>query len=171
MQKNPFQLFTHFPSDTYCTGKRTFTVFEETIFQWVLLWSFQSISTGICCLMFAVIQIRLLELKASKWSFLQLPNLNLTLLSEVIILKAWQTPSSLIPPPRSKKLAGFPPCNLIMSIVAIARPAPFTRKRKHWRYTDHERQQMIIAQWGSNMTFAEKYLLQTILILLICNLD
>ncbi|CAB3235714.1 unnamed protein product [Arctia plantaginis] len=30
------------------------------------------------------------------------------------------------PPPRSKKLAGFPPFRLMMSRVAIARPAPFT---------------------------------------------
>ncbi|CAB3228801.1 unnamed protein product [Arctia plantaginis] len=30
------------------------------------------------------------------------------------------------PPPRTKKLAGFPPFRLKMSRVAIARPAPFT---------------------------------------------
>jgi hypothetical protein len=29
-------------------------------------------------------------------------------------------------PPTSKKLAGVPPCNLMMSMVAMARPAPFT---------------------------------------------
>ena len=30
------------------------------------------------------------------------------------------------PPPQSRKLAGCPPLSLIMSIVAIARPAPLT---------------------------------------------
>ena len=50
----------------------------------------------------------------------------LTLSSERIILNASVTRSLVAPPPTSKKLAGLPPCNLMMSIVAIARPAPLT---------------------------------------------
>src|SRR6185369_16542486 len=36
------------------------------------------------------------------------------------------TRSLVAPPPTSRKLAGCPPCSLIRSMVAIARPAPFT---------------------------------------------
>jgi hypothetical protein len=36
--------------------------------------------------------------------------------------------SSSAPPPTSKKLAGFPPYNLIISIVAMAKPAPLTKQ-------------------------------------------
>ena len=43
-----------------------------------------------------------------------------------MIWKAFSTRSALAVPPTSKKLAGLPPDNLIISIVAIARPAPFT---------------------------------------------
>ena len=43
-----------------------------------------------------------------------------------MILKAFRTCFSFTPPPTSRKLAGSPSCSLIMSIVAIARPAPFT---------------------------------------------
>jgi hypothetical protein len=46
--------------------------------------------------------------------------------SEVIILKASVTRSSVAPPPTSKKLAGSPPLYLIRSIVAMAKPAPLT---------------------------------------------
>ena len=56
--------------------------------------------------------------------------LSLTLGSFVTMLKAWNTPSSCTPPPRSKKLAGVPPWSLIMSIVAIAKPAPFTDEQR-----------------------------------------
>jgi hypothetical protein len=42
------------------------------------------------------------------------------------ILNAVTIWSSFAPPPTSKKLAGSPPCYLIASIVAIAKPAPFT---------------------------------------------
>ena len=38
-------------------------------------------------------------------------------------LRIW---SALAPPPTSRKLAGSPPDSLMMSIVAIARPAPLT---------------------------------------------
>jgi hypothetical protein len=46
--------------------------------------------------------------------------------SLVRILSAVVTCSAVAPPPTSRKLAGEPPCSLMMSIVAIARPAPFT---------------------------------------------
>ena len=36
------------------------------------------------------------------------------------------TVASEAPPPTSRKLAGVPPCSLMMSMVAMARPAPFT---------------------------------------------
>src|ERR1700691_4298065 len=39
---------------------------------------------------------------------------------------AFFTCSSEAPPPTSRKFAGLPPLNLMMSIVAIANPAPFT---------------------------------------------
>ena len=50
----------------------------------------------------------------------------LTFLSERISLSAAETFSFDAPPPTSKKLAGSLPYNFIMSIVAIANPAPFT---------------------------------------------
>src|SRR5690606_28387560 len=50
----------------------------------------------------------------------------LTLLSERMILKASVTRSLVAPPPTSRKLAGAPPCSLTMSMVPMARPAPFT---------------------------------------------
>src|SRR5271167_2970684 len=49
-----------------------------------------------------------------------------TLGSLRISLNAVDTRSFVAPPPTSRKFAGFPPCNLMMSIVAIARPAPLT---------------------------------------------
>eukprot|EP00732_Lithocolla_globosa_P004502 Lithocolla_globosa_v1_NODE_4182_length_1492_cov_405.469729.p2 type:complete len:136 gc:universal NODE_4182_length_1492_cov_405.469729:1315-908(-) len=57
-----------------------------------------------------------------------LTKIPLTLGSEVMILKASLTASSVAPPPTSRKLAGVPPLSLIMSIVAIAKPAPLTRQ-------------------------------------------
>ena len=52
--------------------------------------------------------------------------------SEVIRRKASVTCCAVAPPPTSRKLAGDPPCNLMMSIVAMARPAPFTEvSNKH----------------------------------------
>ena len=42
------------------------------------------------------------------------------------MLKAAFTVSALAVPPTSKKLAGSPPAIADVSIVAIARPAPFT---------------------------------------------
>ena len=50
----------------------------------------------------------------------------LTFLSAKISLKAAVTFSFDAPPPTSKKFAGSEPYNLIISIVAIAKPAPFT---------------------------------------------
>ena len=51
-----------------------------------------------------------------------------TLASERMMRNASVTACSLAPPPTSRKLAGSPPCSLMMSIVDIARPAPFTRQ-------------------------------------------
>jgi hypothetical protein len=49
-----------------------------------------------------------------------------TLGCEVRISNAVLTCSTLAPPPTSKKLAGYPPLILMISMVAIARPAPLT---------------------------------------------
>ena len=49
-----------------------------------------------------------------------------TFLSEIRIRKAFSICSALAPPPTSRKLAGSPPASLMMSMVAMARPAPFT---------------------------------------------
>jgi hypothetical protein len=46
--------------------------------------------------------------------------------SESRMRKAFLICSALAPPPTSRKLAGWPPAYLMMSMVAIARPAPFT---------------------------------------------
>ena len=43
-----------------------------------------------------------------------------------IMWNAFSTRSASAVPPTSKKLAGLPPEYLMISIVAIARPAPFT---------------------------------------------
>ena len=40
--------------------------------------------------------------------------------------KAFLIWSAFAPPPTSRKLAGAPPASLMMSMVAMARPAPFT---------------------------------------------
>src|SRR5690606_17856066 len=45
-----------------------------------------------------------------------------------LILEASVTFSVVAPPPTSRKFAGSPPNSLIVSIVAIARPAPLTRQ-------------------------------------------
>ena len=45
-----------------------------------------------------------------------------------MILKASVTFSAVAPPPTSRKLAGSPPNSLMVSMVAIARPAPLTRQ-------------------------------------------
>ena len=50
----------------------------------------------------------------------------LTFLSAIRMRNAFWICSALAPPPTSRKLAGSPPASLMMSIVAIARPAPFT---------------------------------------------
>src|SRR5213594_4836257 len=50
----------------------------------------------------------------------------LTFLSDRRIRNAFFTCSADAPPPTSRKFAGLPPESLMMSIVAIARPAPFT---------------------------------------------
>ena len=55
-----------------------------------------------------------------------LTNMALTFGSAIMILKALVTVSAVAPPPTSKKLAGAPPCNLIKSMVAMAKPAPLT---------------------------------------------
>ena len=43
-----------------------------------------------------------------------------------MIRKAFSTLAASAVPPTSKKFAGSPPDNLMISIVAIASPAPFT---------------------------------------------
>ena len=53
-------------------------------------------------------------------------NIPFTFLSDKIILKAAETFSFDAPPPTSKKFAGSSPYNFIISIVAIAKPAPLT---------------------------------------------
>ena len=50
----------------------------------------------------------------------------LTFLSAIRMRNAFLICSALAPPPTSRKLAGSPPASLMMSIVAIARPAPLT---------------------------------------------
>ena len=50
----------------------------------------------------------------------------LTCWSLVSSWNALNTCSSFTPPPTSRKLAGSPLCSLIMSIVAMAKPAPLT---------------------------------------------
>ena len=49
-----------------------------------------------------------------------------TFRSAVRMRTAFRIWSALAPPPTSRKFAGSPPASLITSIVAIARPAPFT---------------------------------------------
>jgi hypothetical protein len=49
-----------------------------------------------------------------------------TLESASRMRNAFFTWSALAPPPTSRKLAGLPPANWMMSMVAMARPAPFT---------------------------------------------
>ena len=46
--------------------------------------------------------------------------------SESRMRNAFLTCSALAPPPTSRKFAGLPPAYLMMSMVAMARPAPFT---------------------------------------------
>ena len=64
----------------------------------------------------------------------------LTFGSPVIILKASFTCDAVAPPPTSKKFAGDPPCNLMISMVAIASPAPFTIHPKCGSYHSRERE-------------------------------
>ena len=45
-----------------------------------------------------------------------------------MILNASMTCLAVAPPPTSRKLAGLPPWNWMMSMVAMARPAPFTAR-------------------------------------------
>ena len=59
-----------------------------------------------------------------------------TLGSAVSNLNAWYTWDSFTPPPRSKKLAGFPPFRKMMSQVAMASPAPLTVKCKLYTRQD-----------------------------------
>ena len=54
-----------------------------------------------------------------------------TLGSAVMILKAAVTFSAVAPPPTSRKFAGLPPKCWMMSIVAMARPAPFTAEEEN----------------------------------------
>lgn len=55
--------------------------------------------------------------------------------SLVIRSKADLIAAGVAPPPTSRKLAGLPPLSLMISMVAMARPAPLTDciSRKKWR--------------------------------------
>ena len=53
-----------------------------------------------------------------------LTNIALTPLSAKTKRKAFSVRSAEAPPPTSRKLAGSPPASLIISMVAIANPAP-----------------------------------------------
>ena len=55
-----------------------------------------------------------------------LMNTAFTLVSDIRMRKAFLICSALAPPPTSRKLAGYPPASLMMSMVAIASPAPLT---------------------------------------------
>src|SRR5688572_4712903 len=55
-----------------------------------------------------------------------LTRIALTFLFDSMILKAAVTRSAVALPPTSRKFAGAPPNSLIVSMVAMARPAPFT---------------------------------------------
>jgi hypothetical protein len=57
-----------------------------------------------------------------------LTRMALTFLFFSMILKASVTFSGVAPPPTSRKLAGSAPNSLMVSMVAMARPAPFTRQ-------------------------------------------
>src|SRR2546425_633409 len=63
-----------------------------------------------------------------------------TFLSEVMRRNASVTCSDVAPPPTSRKFAGLPPNSLMMSIVDMARPAPFTTyKRTNTHTHTHKR--------------------------------
>ena len=72
---------------------------------------------------------------------------NRTFLSSLMILNAAITCCIVAPPPTSKKFAGSPPCSLIMSIVAIAKPAPFTSERVHVIEMKYHLIAIIIYKW------------------------
>ncbi|MNC96405.1 hypothetical protein D3C83_137680 [compost metagenome] len=55
-----------------------------------------------------------------------LTSIAFTLRFDSMILNAAVTFSAVAPPPTSRKFAGRPPNSLIVSMVAMARPAPFT---------------------------------------------
>jgi len=57
-----------------------------------------------------------------------LTRMPLTALSERMILNASVTASSVAEPPTSRKLAGSPSKSLMVSMVAMASPAPLTRQ-------------------------------------------
>ena len=64
-----------------------------------------------------------------------------------MILNAAITCCIVAPPPTSKKFAGSPPCSLIMSMVAIAKPAPFTSERVHVIEMKYHLIAIIIYKW------------------------
>jgi hypothetical protein len=57
----------------------------------------------------------------------------------------------LAPPPTSKKLAGLPLYNLIMSQVAIAKPAPFTMEWNTTKYEHNCTSTLLLVQYYSPM--------------------
>ena len=79
--------------------------------------TWRSISRAACTTPWATQSHRLIPAK-------MLTSIASMLLSESTRRNAAATRSGEAPPPTSRKLAGAPPACLIMSIVAIARPAP-----------------------------------------------
>ena len=80
---------------------------------------------------FELVSLEALTIPVATTSALAIPankftNIISTSLSSIIILKAAIIFSSFADPPISKKLAGSAPAHLVRSIVAIAKPAPFT---------------------------------------------
>src|SRR6476619_4990269 len=96
-----------FPSSTFVPSSRTTTGTGNPI-------SFDALTTPS-----AIRSPRMMPPK-------MLINIALTFLSLKMIRKAFLTCSALALPRTPRKFAGCPPASLMMSIVAIARPAPFT---------------------------------------------
>ena len=74
----------------------------------------------------ALERVRLQELAALSDQDALKRTLSLTLFEPMP--NASTAPSVVTDPPTSRKFAGSAPCSLMISMVAIARPAPFTRQ-------------------------------------------
>ena len=107
MTARPESLRIAFPSSTFVPSRRTTTGIVQPI-------SFTAFTTPL-----AMMSHRMMPPK-------MLMRTPFTFGSERMIRIAFLTCSSLAPPPTSRKFAGLPPAYWMMSIVDIARPAPFT---------------------------------------------